>query len=45
MAGKVWAILMTRGPQRGTWPHLIGSMAAGLVMGLAFYYGRMLGAA
>jgi hypothetical protein len=37
---KVWAVLMSRGPERGTWQHLLGSMGAALVLGLAFWFVR-----
>jgi hypothetical protein len=40
MMGKVWAVLMSRGPARGTWAHLFGSMGSALVLGLAFWFVR-----
>ena len=43
MTRKVWAVLMTRGPQRGTWAHQIGGIFAALVLGLVFWWSRIAG--
>ncbi len=37
---QIGAALMSRGPQRGTWGHMIGSIAAAVLMGVVFYLVR-----
>lgn len=43
MTQKILAALMSRGPARGTWAHMFGSIFAALILGLAFWWGRSLG--
>jgi hypothetical protein len=43
MGRRIFAALMSRGPQRGTWSHQIGSILAAIVLGLAFWWSRTLG--
>lgn len=40
IARHLGAALMSRGPQRGTLGHMIGSIAAGVLMGVVFYLVR-----
>ncbi len=43
MTQKIIAVLMSRGPARGTWAHLFGSMGAALILGLAYWWARAVG--
>lgn len=40
MIGRMWAMLMTRGPTRGTTAHFFGSIGLAIILGLAFWWAR-----
>jgi len=37
---KVWSVLMSRGPARGTPAHFFGGLFSALILGLAFWFVR-----
>lgn len=40
---QIMSVLMSRGPARGTWAHMLGSMGTALILGLAYWWARSIG--